>query len=153
MSSLRVQTLDLSSHAVARQVLDLQHASYRGEAELIGFDAIPPLRESLAELQRRQLCWRGVLDEEGQVIAAIGYTTTADRIDIDRLMVAPTRFREGLGAKLLGALDPRRRAIVSTGAGNAPARKLYLSQGFRESHQEEVVPGLFIQHFVREGAG
>ena len=118
MTQRRVQPLDLSSPTVARQVLALQRAAYRVEADLIGFDMIPPLLESHAELQAQQLCWRGITDEEGQVVAAIGYTVTRDGIDIDRLMVAPARFRDGLAVELLAVLDPQSSVTVSTGAVN-----------------------------------
>jgi hypothetical protein len=42
--------LDLSDPGTLRRVWDLPRAAYAVEAELIGFDGIPPLRESLQEL-------------------------------------------------------------------------------------------------------
>jgi hypothetical protein len=43
--------LDLSDPGTLRRLRDLQRASYAVEAELIGFDGIPALRESLEELR------------------------------------------------------------------------------------------------------
>ena len=45
-----VERLDLSDVETAVQVLQVQRAAYRVEAELIGFDGIPPLHESYEEL-------------------------------------------------------------------------------------------------------
>ena len=47
-----IRSLSLSNARRAEQVLALQRASYRIEAELIGYDAIPPLIETLAALQQ-----------------------------------------------------------------------------------------------------
>ena len=48
---MNVMLLDLLDASTARQVLALQRMAYRIEADLIGFDDIPPLQESLDELQ------------------------------------------------------------------------------------------------------
>ena len=46
--------------AVAERVLQIQRAAYAVEAELVGYDAIPPLHETLAELQSQPLIFLGV---------------------------------------------------------------------------------------------
>lgn len=51
---------DASDRAVAAELVALQRASYAVEAELIGFDQIPGLRESVEELVAAGLLWLGV---------------------------------------------------------------------------------------------
>jgi GNAT superfamily N-acetyltransferase len=147
-----VEKLDLSHLSTAEQVMAVQRAAYREEADLIGSTAIPQLTESLAELQAQPLEWIGVHDSRHRVVAALAFTDDGEVIDIDRLMVAPNLFRRGYGRALVAALDERRTVIVSTGRDNPPGRALYESLGFVRSRDEEVVPGLVITHFRREAA-
>jgi hypothetical protein len=48
---VRLERLDLTQRHVASAVHELQRRAYRIEAELIGSTKIPPLRETLEELQ------------------------------------------------------------------------------------------------------
>ena len=42
------------------------------------------------------------------------------------------------------------KIVVSTGAKNYPAKKLYLGLGFRETAQVEVAPTLYVSFFEEE---
>lgn len=148
-----VEKLDLNHPSTARQVLALQRTAYRVEADLIGSMAIPQMTESLAELQAQRLGWIGVRDSGDRVVAALAFTDDGEVIEVDRLVVAPDSFRRGYGSALIGALDERRTVMVSTGRANRPAHALYESLGFVRSRDEEVVAGLVITHFRREGTG
>lgn len=151
MMSVPVHSLDLNDPTVAHQVWRLQRAAYRVEAELIGFDGIPPLHESLEDLIAARLQWIGIEEPDGHIAAALAYTEAEQHIEIDRLVVMPDRFRLGFGAALVGALDRSAMITVSTGAVNGPAHRLYEAQGFTRTRDEEIVPGMWIAHFTREG--
>ena len=153
MASELVDRLDLSDRDTAAQVLAVQRAAYRIEADLIGFDGIPQLAESLDELQAKQLEWLGIRDRHKRVTAALAFSESDSVIDIDRLVVAPGSLRRGYARALVSALPTNRTVVVSTGEGNHPARALYESLGFTRTHGEEVVPGLMITHFRREAIG
>ena len=133
-----------SDIAVARRVLEIQQAAYAVEAGLVGYDAIPPLHETLAELQSQALVFLGVSCDR-TLAGVLGYRRHGDTVDVDRLMVDPTFFRRGLASKLLRELFVRerdaRRFIVSTGFGNHPAVNLYERFGFRVVGDDEPVPG------------
>jgi ribosomal protein S18 acetylase RimI-like enzyme len=150
MSKPSVEHLDLSEPNTAAAVLQLQHEAYRIEADLIGSEDIPPLHESLGELARAPLQWLGVREAGGGVEAALAYTAVDGIIDIDRLIVSPTRFRHGYGTALVAKLGQRATITVSTGSANTPAHRFYEALGFRRTHDEEVTPGLFVTHFTRE---
>jgi ribosomal protein S18 acetylase RimI-like enzyme len=141
-----------SDVAVARRVLQIQRAAYAVEAGLVGFDAIPPLRESLDELQSQPLIFLGVSCER-TLAGVVGYLRHGDTVDIDRLMVDPAFFRRGLASKLLRELLVRertaRRFTVSTGLGNQPALELYERFGFDVVGGEEPVPGVRIVRLRR----
>ncbi len=145
-----VRQLDLTDSRVASQVLSLQRSAYRVEAELIGFDQIPPLHESLEDLLAARLVWFGVVKDR-EVVAAIAFTQHGAHIDIDRLVVAPAFARRGYGRALVSALGAEATITVSTGAKNLPANRLYVAQGFLSTGKSSPAAGLQATHFVRRG--
>ncbi|WP_328525577.1 GNAT family N-acetyltransferase [Kribbella sp. NBC_00359] len=146
-----IRPLDLSDRAVAERVLTIQHAAYAVEAELIGFDGIPPLQEDLTGLMASTEHWLGRYD--GPVlVGAVAYELTDDSVDISRLIVDPAYARRGHGRALLDHLDqlePRPVSLVSTGSANTPAVTLYKSRGYTEIGQVEVAPGVCVTQFRR----
>ncbi|QES51016.1 GNAT family N-acetyltransferase [Streptomyces venezuelae] len=160
-----VQPLDLAQDAVAEAVQRLGRASYAVEAELIGFDGIPGLRESLAELRARPLRWVGVAaDRDGGLAGALAWeepapapTTGAGAgaaaARIDRLCVDPAWFRKGIASQLvryfLEEVAAGRAAEVTTGAANAPAVALYERLGFVRGADFSPAPGLRMASFHR----
>src|SRR5260221_13671935 len=62
--------LDLADPGTLQQLRDLQRAAYAVEAGLIGFDGIPPLHETPAELRGCGAAFRGVCAEAGLARAA-----------------------------------------------------------------------------------
>ena len=132
---------------VAERVLEIQRAAYAVEARLVGYDAIPALHETLAELQAQPLIFLGVSCDH--VLAGVlAYHRDSDTVDIDRLAVDPSFFRRGLATKLLRELFVRERDAtrftVSTGFGNHPAVDLYERFGFRQVGFGERMPGVRI---------
>lgn len=152
MLGVPVETLDLNDPETAAQVWAAQRAAYEVEAELIGFDAIPPLHETLDELISKQLSWFGIRDGDGAVVAALGFVEDGDLIDIDRLFVAPGSFRNGHARALLAELSPAKTVTVSAARDNAPAIRLYKTAGFARVDEAEIVSGLTIVRFKREAA-
>jgi GNAT superfamily N-acetyltransferase len=144
-----VESLDLADPTTAAAVLMLQHSAYRVEADLIEFDGIPPLHESLEDLVAAPLHWIGVRTGVGELVGALAYTIDDESLDIDRLVISPDRFRNGYGSALVRALDPGLTITVSTGSANAPAHRFYATHGFVTTFEEEVVPGLMATHFER----
>ncbi len=131
---------------LAARLLDIQHAAYAVEARLIGDDRIPPLAEDVAALVAAGLDWL-VATDGGAVLGALGLRDTAEGVEIDRLVVDPAVARRGTGRALVAAVladAAGRRVTVSTGRGNAPARRLYAQAGFRETGEREVLPGLWV---------
>lgn len=147
-----ITPLDLTDRTLAERLLAIQHAAYAVEAELIGFDGIPPLQEDLAGLMRSTEHWLGRYDGS-TLVGAVAYEfPDDDTIEIARLVVDPAHARRGHGKALLDHLDqaePRPVSLVSTGSANAPAVNLYKSRGYTETGQVEVAPGIYITQFSR----
>ena len=141
--------LDLDDERTGGAVLALQRAAYAVEAELVGSDDIPGLRESLDELRATTEHFVGIFDGD-VLVAALSYVETDELLDVCRLVVAPASSRRGLGERLIRwALESVARpvTVVSTGSANAPAVALYAKLGFTGLRDEEVVPGLSVTHF------
>ena len=144
-----VGPLDLTDLVLAAQVLTLQRAAYRVEADMIGFDGIPPLHESLADLVAAPLTWMGIKKDD-RVVAAIAFTQDGRGVDVDRLVVDRDATRCGFGSALVEALDPAATITVSTGTKNLPAHRLYEAQGFKSIGESSPAPGLRVTHFERK---
>jgi len=144
--------LDPSDEREALQILNLQAASYAVEARLIGSWDIPPLKDTVDTLRRCGETFCGYF-VEGQLVGMLSYKKEGDVLDIHRLAAHPDHFRKGIARALIEHVErtaqPARKAIVSTGAKNTPARSLYLSMGFEETEEVEVVPGLRIVRFEK----
>lgn len=147
-----ITPLDVTDRTLAERLLTIQHAAYAVEAELIGFDGIPPLREDLDGLMSSTEHWLGRYDGT-LLVGAIAYGLSDDTVEIDRLVVDPAHARRGHGRALLDHLDrvaPRAVSLVSTGSANTPAVALYTSRGYAAVAELEVAPGISITQFRRE---
>ncbi|MBN6053516.1 GNAT family N-acetyltransferase, partial [Nonomuraea sp. RK-328] len=144
---------DISPHSdpFGQELLDLQHAAYAVEAELIGDDRIPPLHETLDALRAEPLTWLGAFDDDGRLLGAVAWEESPDEVDVNRLIVHPGAHRRGIGRALVEQVVARaagRRVIVSTGRDNVPARSLYERLGFETRGEREVIPGLWIASYA-----
>jgi len=129
----------------------VQHAAYRVEAELIGFDGIPPLHETLEDLVAEPGTWSGVRDD-GRVVAGVLVVRSGRTCSIDKLVVAPSHHRRGIGRRLVEhvlATEDAEIFVVSTGTDNGPARRLYESLGFKIVGMREIGPGVTVTRYDR----
>ena len=144
-----ISSIDPSDHTVATRIVEIQRSAYAVEAELIGFDGIPQLAESVEQVQSlTSMNWRGAFIE-GPLAGIIAWTETDATIDIDRLAVDPTTARRGYGRRLVQSVPDDRATVVSTGAKNRPALSLYETEGFRRTGQTEIAPGVLLVHLER----
>uniref|UniRef100_A0AAU2JM72 GNAT family N-acetyltransferase n=1 Tax=Streptomyces sp. NBC_00049 TaxID=2903617 RepID=A0AAU2JM72_9ACTN len=168
MPRTHVRPLDLADEATAAAVHRIGRAAYAVEAELIGFDGIPALRESMEEMRERPLRWLGAVPEAGAVAEGpiaggavaegpvAGFLAWEARPDggvcIDRLCVDPAWFRRGVASLLLRhaltEVFPDRPVEVTTGAANTPAVTLYERLGFVRGPDFSPAPGLLMASFA-----
>ncbi|WP_374773155.1 GNAT family N-acetyltransferase [Streptomyces sp. NBC_01310] len=153
MPSPQIRPLDLADDATAAAVHRVGRAAYAVEAELIGFDGIPALGESLAGMRAQDLNWVGAVSEDGELAGFLAWEEEADGgVCIDRLCVAPDWFRRGVASLLLRhaltELFPGRPVEVTTGAANTPAVTLYERLGFTRGPDFSPTPGLTMASFT-----
>jgi ribosomal protein S18 acetylase RimI-like enzyme len=147
--------LDLADPLALRQLWELQRAAYAIEAELIGFEGIPPLHETPQELRDCAESFLGMSDENG-LAGAVSWARLQDgTLDICRLVVHPRAHRRGVATTLLDSLDvlePADVAVVSTGTANRPAITLYRSRGFTPTGEREIAPGVTVTLLERRAS-
>ncbi|MEU6071538.1 GNAT family N-acetyltransferase [Streptomyces sp. NPDC047082] len=147
------QRLDLADPVALRHLWELQRAAYAVEAELIGFDGIPPLHETLQELRGCTESFLGVTDETS-LAGAVSWTRLHDgTLDICRLVVHPRAHRRGIATALLNSLDalePAAVTLVSTGTANQPALALYQGRGFTPQSERQIAPGVTVTLLERK---
>ncbi|NEW09132.1 GNAT family N-acetyltransferase [Paenibacillus sp. SYP-B3998] len=152
-----MQPLSLQTNNEILVLLALQLASYRVEADLIGFDDIPPLKDGIESLREAKETFYGYYVEEvsHKLVGAISFAREGTVITICRMMVHPDYFRRGIARSLLQYLlgvqqdSGASRFIVSTGTANVPAIQLYESLGFVQRRVFTVPPGVCLTTFER----
>lgn len=134
------------------EVLRLQMQSYKVEAEYIGTEDIPPLKETLDELLHCGEEFVGYFVDD-TLAGVLSYKFKKGVIDIHRVMVHPNFFRRGIARSLIRYLedkiDTAEFVIVSTGAKNSPAVKLYQKLGF-EVLDQSVFGDLVVTNFKKK---
>lgn len=144
-----VHELPIWEDGVAARIVEIQRAAYAVEAALMGFDGIPPLHETVADVRGlTDLTWLGASDG-GTLVGIIAWRQDGDLLDVDRLAVDPSHARRGYGRRLLEALPECSRTVVSTGAANTPGRALYEGLGFVCTAESEIAPGVRLAHYER----
>ena len=131
--TVEIHELDLGAPGIADEVVTLQRASYRIEADILGARTLPVLKESPRKLRRAREHFLGAFEGE-RLVGAVSWKRKGALVDIHRLVVHPDCFRRGIANALLDALEALQpdaeRWMVATGAVNEPARKLYEGHGF-----------------------
>lgn len=133
--------------SLAHNILAIQRPSYQIEADLIGFQGIPALSETVDDIMNSKEIFIGYY-EDYQLLGVLSYEENEDFVDICRLVVAPASFRKGIGRQLVSyvveELRGSRDVVVSTGLKNIPAVTLYEKLGFQQERTVEIAPGVQI---------
>lgn len=142
--------LDLQDEQTVQKLWNMQQRAYRIEAEIIGTEDIPPLRESVEQLRACGETFYGYI-EGGELAGAVSFLIEGDTLDIHRMIVDPIHFRKGIASQLLASVHEHgsSKIIVATGSLNEPAVRLYGRHGFTLTDKKEVKPGLWLSFFEK----
>lgn len=152
---MEIRSLSLSDSETIGQLWRLQHVAYRLEAEIIGFQEIPPLMDTIETLQNCGETFYGCIDTDGELLGAVAVAEEEQNIlTITRMMVHPDHFRKGIAAALMTHVFEQHpdfpRYLVSTGTLNEPAVKLYTKFGFKPVEVMEIAPGVELTTFHKD---
>lgn len=142
-----IQLVNHNDEKVAESILSIQLPAYKVEADLIGFDGIPQLLDTVENIKSSNEQFLGKLDGS-KLVGFLSYEGTEELIDICRLVVDPNHFRKGIASELLSYLlnvyGNEKKIVVSTGAKNTPAITLYERHNFTKIVDVEIEPDFFI---------
>ena len=133
--------------ADAGELLTLQRACWVQEQQANPGVHIPPLHESLADVEAWMASWTTlVLRSAGRLVGAVRGRVAGESWDIGRLMVAPDLQGRGLGRVLLAAIeaaapDEVTGFVLFTGAGSARNIATYKKAGYRLRGEDPDTPG------------
>lgn len=148
--------------ADAGEVLTLQRAAYVTEAQAHDDLALPALAQSLddlsAELGSDDVTAYGFRAEPaGRLLAAVRvrFSGEGGRVaHVGRLAVVPDRQGQGLGTRLLAAVEERLPDLVEelrlfTGERSHGNLRLYRRLGYVETHREPLPAGYHLVHLSK----
>ncbi|REK71156.1 GNAT family N-acetyltransferase [Paenibacillus paeoniae] len=145
-----IEKLNHREPITAKAMLAVQLPAYRIEADIIGFDDIPPLRDTAETIMASEETFVGYWLEE-ELAGFISYELDEHQLGICRMVVHPQYFRRGIAKGLLSYVltgaGEQKRITVSTGAKNEPAKALYRSFRFTDAGEIEVAPEVSLALF------
>jgi ribosomal protein S18 acetylase RimI-like enzyme len=147
-----IKKLDLYDKLICRKILDLQKLSYQVEADLIGFDDIPTLNDSIKSLMDSHEIFYGYFMDQN-LVGIIAYEVNQDIGDICRLAIHPSYFRKNIAQNLLHHIEELNpnidRWYVTTGKDNIPAIKFYIKLGYKKVKDFKVNEKLWMSKFQK----
>ncbi len=147
-----IRAIHLFNDSELEQLWFLQHTAYRIEAERAGFQHVPPILETMSQLQSSEQNYIGFFHEEC-LWGALSYVIDDTSLTICRLMVDPEHFRQGIAFQLIEHIIETshqiQEFIVYTGAKNTAAVQLYQKHGFHPVGDVEAASGIVLTEFKR----
>ena len=129
----------------AGEVLTLQRAAFVQEALIYGTPDMPPLTQTLDEVEAELADNLGCVALDGsRIVGAVRARRDGDLLLVGRLAIAPDQQGHGIGTTLLAAVEERGRAAGSTeaelftGSLSEANLRLYAREGYVETQR---VPG------------
>lgn len=138
-----------------QKILDLQYLAYQSEAKLFSNPNIPPLTQTLQELQEEYA--KGIIlkavDADNVIVGSVRAYFQNDTLYIGKLMVHPDLQGQGLGTRLLSELEskyPSKRYELFTSSKSERNIKLYKRLGYVVFKHKDISEGLVFVYLRKE---
>jgi GNAT superfamily N-acetyltransferase len=136
-------TITKAEKSDLQQILDLQYLAYQSEAVIYNEFTLPPLTQTLTEVE--QEFTKGIFlkaeDEDGKIIGSVRAFPNVDGTYINKLIVHPDKQGQGIGTKLLSAIEQEcfsARYELFTGHKSVRNIKLYERLGYVKFKEQKV---------------
>lgn len=126
----------------AVQILALQKIAYQSEAELYQDWTIPPLTQTLSQLEQEfenHLILMAILNEK--IVGSVRAYIHQNILYIGRLMVHPQFQKQGIGSQLLTAIEKQSKCQhyeLFTGHKSIDNLRLYKKLGYQKFKTEKI---------------
>lgn len=129
------------------EILNLQYLAYQSEARLFDNEDIPPLRQTLADVEKEYQ--RGIflktLDDDKNIIGSVRAFCENETVYIGKLMVHPSKQGQGIGTQLLLEMEkqyPNQRYELFTSTRSQKNIALYEKLGYKIFEEKQVTEEL-----------
>jgi predicted N-acetyltransferase YhbS len=154
MDDLRVLPADPAN---ADAILDLQRRAYQSEAKLYNDWSLPPLRQTLEELVAEfesHLFLKAV--SAARLVGSVRAKRDIKTIQIGRLIVEPSVQRQGIGGRLIQAVEaafPHASTFqLFTGSRSVGNIALYKRHGYLVTHETTLAQSVTLVHMSKANA-
>ena len=136
-----------ASQSDLQEILSLQYLAFRSEAVVLNNPEIPPLKQTLAELQEEfatQIFLKAV-DDNGSIVGSVRYFSEGDTVYIGKLIVNPDFQGRGIGTSLLLEVEklcPSKRYELFTRSNNFRNLSIYERLGYKIFDEKPVMKDL-----------
>jgi ribosomal protein S18 acetylase RimI-like enzyme len=138
----------------APTILELQRLAYQSEAALYNDVQIPPLRQTLPELElelRHKTFLKATASQA--LIGSVRASLQNEMVLIERLIVHPDVQRQGIGSRLIQEIENHfleaQRFALFTGHNSIGNLRLYERLGFVRHHEEIISASLRLIHLEK----
>ncbi|MGN1392779.1 MAG: GNAT family N-acetyltransferase [Succinivibrionaceae bacterium] len=124
------------------EILKLQYLAFQTEALLFGTKDIPPLKQTLEELEEEFM--KGTIliaRDKGIIIGSVRMKEKDNTIYIGKLMVHPNFRKRGVGSLLLQEVEkmyPNKRYELFTSTKSTDNIRLYTKLGYKIFDKKEI---------------
>ncbi|GAA4393258.1 MULTISPECIES: GNAT family N-acetyltransferase [Brevibacterium] len=168
MTVRELTAAEVAAHA--DELLRIQVAAFRIEAEILGHDRIPYLYETVEDITAPGLRWiadvvehadpstvrtgdTGSIDTIAEVRGAVVLAQRQAGLFVTRVIVDPAHHRKGVASGLLGqAQELGQRLFVITSQDNPPGIGMYRKAGFARVRDVEIDTGSILTEYAWEPA-
>ena len=140
-------TIEQARPSDAIDILAVQRLAYQREALLYADDTLPPLTESLRDVElafSSSTVLKAVIDQ--RIVGSVRGRQEDGTCQVSRLMVHPEMQGRGIGAMLMTSLEAyfpnTGRFELFTGSLSAGNLRLYRRLGYTECRREDISAGL-----------
>ncbi len=151
-------TITRAGREDAAEILALQKRAYQSEAEIYGDSEIPPLVQTLSDMEadtERQVVLKAAL--AGRIIGSVRARERDGTCLIGRVIVDPACQGRGLGQRLMRAIEEHfaraQRFELFTGERSERNLRFYQKLGYRVFRVDQVSPKLSLVFLEKASVG
>jgi len=145
--------------ADAAAILCLQKLAYQSEARIYADDKIPPLTQTLGQIEREfgDRAFLKAVTREGDIVGSVRACEREGTCFIGRLIVHPDLQGKGIGTGLMRAIESRfahaRRFELFTGHKSERNLRFYRKLGYGAFKEEQVTDALRLVFMQKDNPG